>query len=78
MTMPTTAPPTRTPTEAEAGEAFRKLQAAMEGAGLPANGLYRDVRRGQGGDLHLFGLGHLTMAGAERLTAILRAARRQP
>ncbi|MFJ5143320.1 hypothetical protein [Streptomyces sp. NPDC088707] len=78
MTTPTTAPPTRPTTEAEAAEVFRRLQAAMEGAGLPTNGLYRDVQRGQNGDLHVFGLGRVTVAGAERLTAILRAARRQP
>lgn len=79
MTTQTTTPPARPVTEAEAGQVFHNLQAAMEGAGFPTNGLYRDVRRGENGaDLHLFGLGHVTVAGAERLTAILRAARRTP
>ncbi|MEU8621494.1 hypothetical protein [Streptomyces sp. NPDC048623] len=69
------APPIRPISEAEAAQVFRDLKAAMEGAGLPANGLYRDVRRGPGGDTHAFGLGVVSVVAAKRLTAVLRAAR---
>ncbi|MEV6326648.1 hypothetical protein [Streptomyces sp. NPDC051909] len=62
--------------EAEAAQVFRELKAAMEGAGLPANGLYRDVTRGPGGDTHAYGLGVVSVGAAKRLAAVLHAGRR--
>ncbi|WP_282695754.1 hypothetical protein [Streptomyces sp. CC208A] len=62
-------------TEAEAAQVYRELKAAMEEAGLPVNGLYRDVLRGAGTDTHLYGIGAFTLIGARRLTAVLHAGR---
>ncbi|MFB7369996.1 hypothetical protein ACFC0D_09170 [Streptomyces sp. NPDC056222] len=69
------APPIRPVSEPEAAQVFRDLKAAMEAAGLPSTGLYRDVRRGTGTDVHLYGLGTVTLSGAKKLTAVLHAAR---
>jgi hypothetical protein len=78
MRSPTNPPPVRPVSEPEAARVFRDLKAAMEGAGLPTAGLYRDVRRAtSGADLHLYGLGTVTLSDAKRLTAVLRAARRE-
>ncbi|MFC9794304.1 hypothetical protein ACFVJI_16810 [Streptomyces sp. NPDC127584] len=77
-------PPPRTPPQfrpvsaAEAGVVFRELRGAMEAAGFLTQGLYREERATRDGSLHVFGLGEVTVAGAKRMTAILRAARRQP
>lgn len=46
--------------------------------GLPTNGLYRDVTRAPGGDIHRYGLGVVGVSGAKRLTALLRTARPTP
>ncbi|NML50524.1 hypothetical protein HHL19_12720 [Streptomyces sp. R302] len=79
---PSTAPPAtpliRPVSTAEAGEVFRELRTAMEAAGFPTQGLYREQRGTQYGPMHIFGLGEVTVAGAKRLAAILRATRRQP
>ncbi|MFG3037767.1 hypothetical protein ACGFYZ_12745 [Streptomyces sp. NPDC048330] len=77
-TAPHTAAQLRPVSAAEAGEVFRELRAAMEGAGFPTHGLYREERATQYGPMHAFGLGEVTVAGAKRMAAILRAARRQP
>ncbi|MEU9863891.1 hypothetical protein AB0D99_23755 [Streptomyces sp. NPDC047971] len=77
MSTPTNAPPIRPVSEPEAAQVFHDLKAAMEAAGLPSTGLYRDVRRGAGADIHLYGLGTVTLSGAKKLTAVLRAARRE-
>ncbi|MFD9030341.1 hypothetical protein ACFVZW_04110 [Streptomyces sp. NPDC059567] len=78
MHSPTNPPPVRPVSEPEAARVFRDLKAAMEGAGLSTSGLYRDVRRAtSGADLHLYGLGTVTLSDAKRLTAALRAARRE-
>ncbi|MFE0640929.1 hypothetical protein [Streptomyces sp. NPDC058877] len=71
----TNAPPIRPVSEREAAQVYVDLKAAMDGAGLPTDGLYRDVTRGPGGDVHRYGLGVVTVAGAKRLTALLRATR---
>ncbi|MFF6789513.1 hypothetical protein ACFY9C_10580 [Streptomyces filamentosus] len=63
---------------AEADDVFRELQAAMDAAGFPTRELYREERATQHGPVRVFGLGEVTIAGAKRMTAILRAARRQP
>ncbi|QAX92788.1 hypothetical protein SEA_AUSTINTATIOUS_27 [Streptomyces phage Austintatious] len=78
MTAPRTAPQLRPVSTAEAGDVFRELQAAMDAAGFPTQGLYREERATQHGPMHVFGLGEVTVAGAKRMAAILRAARRQP
>ena len=78
MHTPTTAPPARPVTEPEAARVYRDLKAAMDTAGLPTNGLYRDVTRGPGGDIHRYGLGVVSLGGAKRLTALLRTARPTP
>ncbi|MCX5392817.1 hypothetical protein [Streptomyces sp. NBC_00094] len=57
MRTPTTTPPVRPVTEAEAARVYRDLKAAMDTAGLPTNGLYRDVTRTPGGDIHRYGSG---------------------
>lgn len=75
MSTSTSSPPIRPISEAEAARVFRGLKAAMEGAGLPTNGLYRDVTRGLGGDTHAFGLGVVSVGTAKRLTAVLHSAR---
>ncbi|WP_329422957.1 hypothetical protein [Streptomyces sp. NBC_01268] len=62
----------------EAGAVFQDLKSAMEGAGFPTQGLYREGRQTQHGPMHVYGLGEVSLAGAKRMTAILRAARRQP
>jgi hypothetical protein len=78
MRTTTKPPPIRPVSEPEAAQVFRDLKAAMEAAGLPSDGLYRDVRRGTGSpDIHLYGLGVVTLSGAKRLTAVLHAARRE-
>ncbi|MCX4987108.1 hypothetical protein [Streptomyces sp. NBC_00572] len=77
-TAPPTAPQIRPVSTAEAGEVFQGLRDAMEAAGFPTQGLYREARQTQHGPMHIFGLGEVTVAGAKRMTAILRAARRQP
>ncbi|WP_329116758.1 hypothetical protein [Streptomyces sp. NBC_01353] len=77
MSTSTNAPPIRPVSEPEAAQVFHDLKAAMEAAGLPTNGLYRDVRRGTGTDIHLYGLGVVTLSGAKKLTAVLHAARRE-
>ncbi|WP_329622909.1 hypothetical protein OG357_22865 [Streptomyces sp. NBC_01255] len=80
MTAPTTEPPPirRPVTETEAAETFVALKNAMEEAGFPAQGLYRDTLPSHTGPVPVYGLGTLTMSGAKRLTAILTAARRTP
>ncbi|RSS55179.1 hypothetical protein [Streptomyces sp. WAC01280] len=75
MRTPATSPPTRPVTETEAARVYRDLKAAMDTAGLPTNGLYRDVTRAPGGDIHRYGLGVVSLSGAKRLTALLRTAR---
>ncbi|MFC8271374.1 hypothetical protein ACFUJR_02270 [Streptomyces sp. NPDC057271] len=79
MRTATNAPPIRPVSEPEAAQVFHDLKAAMEAAGLPSDGLYRDVRRGGAGstDVHLYGLGVVTLSNAKRLTAVLHAARRE-
>ncbi|WP_327374518.1 hypothetical protein OG393_11255 [Streptomyces sp. NBC_01216] len=79
MRTPTNAPPFRPVSESEAAQVFRDLKAAMEVVGLPSDGLYRDVRRGAegGADIHVYGLGVVTLSGAKRLAALLHAARRE-
>ncbi|MEU2119988.1 hypothetical protein ABZ567_31125 [Streptomyces sp. NPDC016459] len=76
MTAPTTEPPIRPVAEAEAGEVFLALRTAMEEAGFPSRGMYREVQPTHRGDVSVYVLGSVTMSGAKRLTAILRAARR--
>ncbi|MFC9703674.1 hypothetical protein ACFTWD_23605 [Streptomyces sp. NPDC056943] len=78
MRTPTPTPPTRPITEPEATRVYRELKAAMDTAGLPTNGLYRDVTRAPGGDIHRYGLGVVGVTGAKRLTALLRTARPTP
>lgn len=78
MRTPATSPPTRPATEPEAARVYRDLKAAMDTAGLPTNGLYRDVTRAPGGDIHRYGLGVVSLSGAKRLTALLRTARPTP
>ncbi|WP_024756778.1 hypothetical protein [Streptomyces exfoliatus] len=78
MRTPTTGPPIRPVSEPEAAQVFRELKAAMDTAGLPTNGLYRDVTRVPGGDIHRYGLGVVGISGAKRLTALLRTARPTP
>ncbi|WP_031010616.1 hypothetical protein [Streptomyces sp. NRRL F-5727] len=77
-TAPSIAPQIRPVSTVEAGEVFLELRAAMDAAGFPTQGLYREERTTQHGPMHIFGLGEVTVAGAKRMTAILRAARRQP
>ncbi|QMP84106.1 hypothetical protein HQ601_00036 [Streptomyces phage Alderaan] len=77
-TAPSTAPQLRPVSTAEAGDVFRELRAAMDAAGFPTQGLFREERATPYGPMHVFGLGEVTVAGAKRMTAILRAARRQP
>ncbi|MGW6418411.1 hypothetical protein [Streptomyces sp. NPDC055055] len=74
--MPTTTnpPPMRPVSEPEAARVYRDLKAAMDAAGLPTNGLYRDVTRAPGGDVHRFGLGVVGVGGAKLLTALLCTA----
>ncbi|MFF8838662.1 hypothetical protein [Streptomyces sp. NPDC015130] len=75
MRTPTPTPPTRPVTEPEAARVYRELKAAMDSAGLPTDGLYRDVTHGgPGGDVHRYGLGTVGLGGAQRLTALLRTA----
>ncbi|MGW8365151.1 hypothetical protein ACWGK1_31940 [Streptomyces wedmorensis] len=69
------APPVRPVSEPEAARVYRDLKAAMDSVGLPTNGLYRDLTRAPGGDVHRYGLGVVSLAGAKRLTVLLRAAR---
>ncbi|MFE2562025.1 hypothetical protein ACFXGT_39670 [Streptomyces sp. NPDC059352] len=81
MRTPTTTPPSppiRPVTEPEAARVYRELKAAMDTAGLPTNGLYRDVTRSPGGDIHRYGLGVVSLSGAKRLTVLLRTARPAP
>ncbi|MDV5147982.1 hypothetical protein R1T08_28370 [Streptomyces sp. SBC-4] len=78
MRTPATSPPIRPVTEPEAARVYRDLKAAMDTAGLPTNGLYRDVTHGPGGDIHRYGLGVVSLSGAKRLTALLRTARPTP
>ncbi|MFD8974406.1 hypothetical protein [Streptomyces sp. NPDC059593] len=78
MRTPTPTPPTRPVTEPEAARVYRELKAAMDTAGLPTNGLYRDVTRAPGGDIHRYGLGVVGVSGAKRLTALLCTARPTP
>ncbi|MEU7698952.1 hypothetical protein [Streptomyces sp. NPDC039028] len=73
---PHTPPQPRPVSAAEAGAVFRELRGAMEAAGFLTQGLYREERATPHGPLHVFGLGEVTVAGAKRMTAILRAARR--
>ncbi|MFF6832972.1 hypothetical protein ACFY84_14030 [Streptomyces sp. NPDC012438] len=68
-------PPTRPVTEAEATRVYRELKDAMDTAGLPTSGLYRDVTHGPGGDTHRYGLGTVGVGGAKRLTVLLRTVR---
>ncbi|KOX42357.1 hypothetical protein [Streptomyces sp. NRRL F-6492] len=75
MGTPPPPPPTRPVSEAEAARVYRDLKDAMDTAGLPTNGLYRDVTHGPGGDVHRYGLGVVGLGGAKRLTALLRTAR---
>ncbi|MEX0172452.1 hypothetical protein [Streptomyces sp. LMG1-1-1.1] len=74
MRTPPNAPPLRPVSEPEAARVYLDLKAAMDTAGLPTNGLYRDVTRGPGGDVHRYGLGVVGIGAAKRLTALLRAA----
>ncbi|MFF9069132.1 hypothetical protein ACF09E_27615 [Streptomyces sp. NPDC014891] len=76
MRTPPTPPPIRPVSESEAAQVFRDLKAAMDTAGLSTSGLYRDVTRSAGGDVHRYGLGVVGVTGAKRLTALLRDARR--
>ncbi|MEV4937843.1 hypothetical protein [Streptomyces zaomyceticus] len=76
MRTPPTPPPVRPVSEAEAAQVFRDLKAAMDTAGLSTSGLYRDVTRSPGGDIHRYGLGVVGVSGAKLLTALLRHARR--
>ncbi|MBD0712337.1 MULTISPECIES: hypothetical protein [unclassified Streptomyces] len=71
MRPPLHTPPVRPVSEPEAARVFRELKAAMDRAGLPTSGLYRDVIRSRGGDVHRYGLGVVGVAGAKRLTVIL-------
>ncbi|WP_411071238.1 hypothetical protein [Streptomyces sp. cmx-4-25] len=75
MSAPTPPPPSRPVSEAEAARVYRDLKDAMEIAGLPTNGLYRDVTHGPGGDTHRYGLGTVGVGGAKRLAVLLRTAR---
>ncbi|MEU3483885.1 hypothetical protein ACI2LO_33705 [Streptomyces sp. NPDC033754] len=75
MRTPTNPPPIRPVSEPEAAQVYVDLKAAMDTAGLPTNGLYRDVTRAPGGDIHRYGLGIVSLSGAKRLTAFLRTAR---
>ncbi|MFE8938840.1 hypothetical protein ACFYNX_15255 [Streptomyces sp. NPDC007872] len=68
-------PPSRPVGEAEAARVYRELKDAMDTAGLPTSGLYRDVTHGPGGDTHRYGLGTVGIGGAKRLTVLLRTAR---
>lgn len=77
MSTPTTAPQLRPVSTREAGHVFLELREAMEAAGCPTQGLYREERGTRHGPVHVFGLGEVTLAGAKRMVAILRAARRQ-
>ncbi|MEU3750337.1 MULTISPECIES: hypothetical protein [Streptomyces] len=74
MRTPTPTPHTRPVTEPEAARVYRDLKAAMDTAGLPTNGLYRDVTHTPGGDVHRYGLGTVGLGGAKRLTVLLRTA----
>ncbi|MBP2584337.1 hypothetical protein J3A78_004815 [Streptomyces sp. PvR006] len=76
MRTPPTPPPIRPVSESEAAQVFRDLKAAMDTVGLSTSGLYRDVTRSPGGDVHRYGLGVVGVTGAKRLTALLRDARR--
>ncbi|GGY59507.1 hypothetical protein [Streptomyces tanashiensis] len=78
MRTTTNDPPVRPVSEREAAQVYVDLKAAMDSVGLPTNGLYRDVTRGPGGDVHRYGLGVVSLTGAKRLTALLRAARPAP
>ncbi|MER6097720.1 hypothetical protein ABT154_18050 [Streptomyces sp. NPDC001728] len=78
MPTPTTTPPIRPVSESEAARVFQELKAAMDSVGLPTNGLYRDVTHSPGGDVHRYGLGVVSLRGAERLTGLLRDARATP
>ncbi|MER8231039.1 hypothetical protein ACIRQY_07600 [Streptomyces sp. NPDC101490] len=71
-------PPTRPVSEEEAARVYRELKTAMEGAGVPIKGLYRDVTRSPAGDVHRYGLGVVGVTGAKRLTVILNASRTTP
>ncbi len=71
-------PPIRPVSEPEAARVFRELKAAMDTAGLPTGGLYRDVTHGPGGEVHRYGLGVVSLGGAKRLTALLSATRATP
>ncbi|MFD3724568.1 hypothetical protein [Streptomyces sp. NPDC058671] len=65
--------PFRPVSEPEAARVFRDLKAAMDSAGLPTSGLYRDVTHGPGGDEHRYGLGVVSLGGAKRLTVLLNS-----
>ncbi|MFJ8658397.1 hypothetical protein [Streptomyces sp. NPDC093795] len=78
MRTTTNSPPTRPVSEPEAARVFRDLKAAMDTAGLPTSGLYRDVTHGPEGDVHRYGLGIVSLGGAKRLTALLNATRPTP
>ncbi|MFE3071996.1 hypothetical protein [Streptomyces sp. NPDC059247] len=71
-------PPIRPVSEEEASRVYRELKTAMETAGVPIKGLYRDVTRSPGGDVHRYGLGVVGVAGAKRLTVLLNASRTTP
>ncbi|WP_435974740.1 hypothetical protein [Streptomyces sp. Qhu_M48] len=71
----TPTPPTRPVSEQEAARVFQELKVAMDTAGLPTSGLYRDVTHSPGGDIHRYGLGVVSIAGAKRLTVVLNSAR---
>ncbi|MFC7918576.1 hypothetical protein [Streptomyces cinereoruber] len=75
MSAPLPPPPSRPVSEAEAARVYRDLKDAMETAGLPTSGLYRDVTRGPAGDVHRYGLGTVGIGGAKRLAVLLRTAR---
>ncbi|KQX59426.1 MULTISPECIES: hypothetical protein [unclassified Streptomyces] len=70
--------PSRPVSESEAARVFQDLKAAMDSVGLPTSGLYRDVTHSPGGDVHRYGLGVVSLLGAERLTVLLRDARATP
>ncbi|MGW8762381.1 hypothetical protein ACWGN5_07760 [Streptomyces sp. NPDC055815] len=63
-------------TEEQAATVYIALRDAMAGAGLPADGLYRDVVTSSAGERSVYNLGFLDESSARRLTAILWAARR--
>ncbi|MCX4982524.1 hypothetical protein [Streptomyces sp. NBC_00572] len=75
MRTPTNTPPIRPVSEPEAIRVYRDLKAAMDAAGLPTNGLYRDVTHSPGGDIHRYGLGLVSLGGAKRLTFLLNSTR---